>query len=62
MKKNMGTFDRVLRLVMATALFAFAYWQESWVAFAVAVFVLFEAVIGWCALYQILGKNSCPKD
>ncbi len=61
MKQNMGTFDRILRLVMAIVLFLLAGWRGSWVLFAVGGFVLFEAIAGWCALYQLLGKNSCRR-
>ncbi len=61
MKKNIGTTDRLIRLAIAIALFLFAYWKGSWILFAIGLFVLFEAVMSWCVLYQILGKTSCPR-
>jgi hypothetical protein len=60
MKKNIGTQDRLIRLAIALALFAFAYWKSSWIIFGFGVFTLFEACMSWCIFYQLIGKNSCP--
>lgn len=62
MKKNIGTSDRLLRLTLAVLILLFSWWQASWIALLVSLFVFYEALAGWCALYQILGKNSCPID
>lgn len=62
MKKNIGTEDRLLRLALAVLILLFSWWQASWIAFAASLFVFYEALAGWCVLYQILGKNSCPID
>jgi hypothetical protein len=61
MIKNIGKKDRLLRLAGAMALLGYAYWQSSWIALAASAFVFFEATMSWCILYQILGKNSCPR-
>jgi hypothetical protein len=58
--RNIGTLDRMIRLGVALLLFILAFLRSSWGLYGVGVFVLFEAVIGWCILYQILGKSSCP--
>lgn len=57
--KNIGTADRIIRLIIALALLGTGYWQSSWILLGLGVFVLFEALVGWCALCQILGKSSC---
>ncbi|MBU6383993.1 MAG: DUF2892 domain-containing protein [Verrucomicrobia bacterium] len=62
MTKNIGTTDRVIRFLIAVALFVFAYLHASWILFLFGLFTLFEAVFSWCILYQILGKSSCPID
>lgn len=59
MRKNIGSVDRILRLVIALLLFVYAYWKANWIVFALALFVLFESVYGWCIFYQVLGKNTC---
>jgi hypothetical protein len=61
MKKNMNAFDRWVRLAIALLLFAVAYAKGSWILLLAGGFVLFEAVFSWCIVYQILGKNSCPR-
>ncbi len=60
MKRNIGTRDRVIRLSIALALFAYAFWQSSWIAFGAGVFTLLESVFSWCIFYQLIGKSSCP--
>lgn len=60
MKKNIGTPDRVIRLLLSLVLFFFAWWLPSWIALAFALFTLYESVAGWCAFYQLIGKNTCP--
>lgn len=60
MNRNIGTRDRILRLAIALVLLGYACWYHSWLAAVVGFFTLYEAVAGWCILYQLLGKNSCP--
>jgi hypothetical protein len=60
LKKNIGTPDRLIRLTIGILLLLFAYWKMSWIVLIFALFTLFEAFMSWCALYQLLGKNSCP--
>lgn len=59
-KSNIGKKDRIIRLVIAIALFAYAAFQKSYLALGAAIFTVYEALAGWCILYQILGKSSCP--
>ena len=61
MKKNMNTFDRLVRLAIAILFFIMAYKEGSWLLFLAGGFIFFEAVFSWCIVYQILGKNSCPR-
>jgi hypothetical protein len=61
MKKNIGTPDRLIRLVIALALLGLAYWRGSWILLLASLFVFFEVYFSWCLFYQIIGKNSCPR-
>jgi hypothetical protein len=54
--------DRFLRLAIAIALLILAWWWQSWLALLGAIFTFYEALAGWCVMYQLLGKNSCPVD
>ena len=65
MKKNMGTTDRTIRLLLA-ALFAFLYFDgivTSTVGIILlvlgAVFVL-TSLVSFCPLYTLIGINTCP--
>ena len=60
MKSNIGTTDRILRLILATLLLGYAYWQASWPALFFSLFTFYESWAGWCIFYQLIGKNSCP--
>ncbi len=59
--KNIDNTGRWIRGVLVILLLIYAYWQMSWIALILALFVLFESLMSWCIVYQILGKNSCPK-
>ena len=61
MKKNIGTPGRLFRFGIAVALFASAYYLGSWILGAAGLFVLYESLAGWCVVYHLIGKNSCPK-
>lgn len=60
LRKNIGTVDRLIRLIIALLLLGYAYWKMSWIALIFGLFTLGEAVFSWCILYQLLGKSSCP--
>ena len=66
MKKNMGTADRVIRILLA-ALFAYLYFggivTGTWGLVLVilgGVFVL-TSLIGFCPLYVPFGLSTCKK-
>ena len=64
MKKNMGTTDRIIRLVLA-AVFAWLYFGGIVTGtFGIilvvlgAVFVL-TSLVSFCPLYTLVGLNTC---
>jgi len=59
--KNIGTYDRLLRIGIGGALFLLAItttWNP-WLLFF-SGFAFFEAIFSWCGLYAVLGKSTCP--
>lgn len=64
MKKNMGSVDRLIRLVVA-AILGFLYYNGTIsgtlgiVAVVVAVVFLLTSMINFCPLYTVLGVNTC---
>lgn len=67
MKKNMGTADRVLRLIAAIAvgvLFGLNMISGTVaiVLGVVAVAFLATSLIGWCPLYLPFGLSTCKTE
>jgi len=62
-QKNIGQYDRAIRLAIALGLLLLAIttaWSP-WLLFF-SGFALFEAIFSWCGLYAALGKNTCPTN
>lgn len=66
MKKNIGTKDRVFRFFIATALFVGIFFVDSSIAKIIlglfSIFTFYEVLVGWCAFYALIGKNTCPVE
>ena len=67
MKKNIGTFDRIIRLGLGVILIAVALVWVSilWIKVVVillALFCFYEALASWCLFYQLIGRNTCPVE
>ncbi len=65
MKKNMGTADRVIRIILA-AVVGFLYYNGTITGtlgivllVLAGVFVL-TSLISFCPLYKLVGLNTCP--
>jgi hypothetical protein len=62
MTTNMGSLDRILRIVAGVALLAFALLSShayAWVGY-IGVVPLLTALVGWCPAYTLLGLSTCP--
>lgn len=64
MKKNMGTTDRVIRLLLAAVLAALAYFgvltgTAAIVLYVVAAVFALTSFISFCPIYPLLGINTC---
>lgn len=60
--RNVGTVDRVIRIVIGIALIAivFAGPRSAWGW--IGVIPLATAFIGWCPLYRIVGLRTCKSE
>ena len=59
---NVGSVDRIVRIVAGIALLAFAFLSASpsaWIGY-IGIVPILTAAIGWCPLYTLLGLNTCP--
>lgn len=63
MKSNVGSADKVIRLVMALVLFSLFFvlqGDQKW--FGLIGFVpLLTGLLNWCPLYTIFGINTCRR-
>ena len=65
MTTNVGSFDRILRIVLALV-FVGLYFSGTVTGTVGLVLVilgavfLLTAVLGWCGLYTIFGISTCP--
>jgi DUF2892 family protein len=67
MTTNVGTIDRILRIVIGIALIAFALGfiapgaPYAWIGW-IGVVPLLTALVGSCPLYRIVGLSTCPVE
>jgi hypothetical protein len=66
MTKNVGTLDKILRVVIGILLIAYAlplgFPQTGWNWTGwIGVIPLLTAGIGFCPLYRIVGISTCPR-
>lgn len=64
MKRNVGSIDKIIRLIIAIVAVWAAYTHQvaspwDYVLYAVAVIMVLTAVVGTCPIYSVLGKNTC---
>lgn len=64
MKKNMGSTDKIIRILVALTLALLIYFQVitgiiSFILLAVAFIFVLTSLVGFCPLYGILGINTC---
>lgn len=64
MKKNLGTSDRVIRLVLAviiavTYLAGFLHGIIGTILLVLAGIITITGLIGWCPVYAPFGLNTC---
>jgi len=66
MKKNVGTFDAIVRFIIAVGIGVLIYREIITGTLAillgiVAVALLITGLVGWCGIYTLLGIRTCPK-
>lgn len=59
MKRNEGTLDRVLRVVVGLALLALVFVGPQTPWGWIGVIPLLTGLVGFCPLYRLLGINTC---
>ena len=62
MKANVGSIDRVLRIVVGLALIGLALTGTIGVWGWIGIVPLGTALFRFCPLYTVLGMNTCPVE
>ncbi|MBK6910340.1 MAG: DUF2892 domain-containing protein [bacterium] len=57
MTMNVGSADRVIRIVIGLAVIGWGIWAKNWWG-ALGVVPLFTAMINWCPLYTVCGVKT----
>ena len=60
MNKNVGSVDKIIRIVAGVALIAWGYVEQNWWG-AIGIVPLVTALIGWCPAYSIFGLKTNSK-
>ncbi len=66
MRKNMGSADRIIRIILAIAMASLALTglvtgTLAIILLAVAGIFLLTSVVGMCPIYTLIGFNTCPR-
>jgi hypothetical protein len=62
MNTNVGSIDRVVRVVLGLGLLSAVFWLEGsarWLGL-IGLVPLLTAIFSFCPLYTILGIRTCP--
>jgi len=67
MKKNMGSADKLIRVLIAVAIAVLYYLGKiegtlALVLLAFALIFLLTSLVSFCPLYTIFGINTCKKE
>ncbi len=57
MTKNVGTVDKVIRIVAGLAIIGAGVYYQNWWG-AIGLVPLLTALIGWCPAYSLLGIKT----
>jgi hypothetical protein len=60
MPHNIGTIDRILRIVVGVILIALVFVGPQTPWGWIGLVPLVTALIGWCPAYRLFGLRTCP--
>lgn len=67
MKKNMGSADKSIRILVAVVIFALIYTETlqgtlAWILGAFSVIFILTSFISWCPIYTLIGVSTAKKE
>ena len=61
MRKNVGTIDFIVRLIIGVVIAVLGVVFKSWLGL-IAIIPIGTALIHWCPLYRIFGISTCKVE
>ena len=61
MRRNIGTMDKFLRVMISLPFLVYGFMHMSWIAGIVGVVLIGTAFVGFCGLYKLFGIDTCKK-
>ena len=61
MKKNVGTADRIIRIIAGLGILSLVFIGPRTLWGLLGLLPLVTGIAGWCLPYQLLGINTCGK-
>lgn len=58
MKANIGTVDKVVRIIAGLAIIGWGVAAGNWLG-AIGIVPLATALLGFCPAYSLIGVNTC---
>lgn len=62
MTKNIGSLDRIIRIIVGCALLSIVFIGPKTLWGLLGLIPLGTALIGWCPPYALLGINTCQRS
>ncbi len=61
MKKNVGSIDRIIRIIIGLGILSLAFVgpKSAWAYLGIVPLV--TGLVGWCPPYSLLGISTCKK-
>ncbi len=60
MKTNVGTIDRVIRVILGLGILGAGYYFKNWLGL-IGIVPLLTAFVGFCPAYLPFGLSTCAK-
>jgi len=61
MTKNIGSVDRVIRVIVGLFLLSLLFWGPKSLWGLLGLLPLISAIVGWCPPYSWIGISTCKR-
>ncbi|HMT10313.1 MAG TPA: DUF2892 domain-containing protein [Ignavibacteria bacterium] len=58
MKANVGSSDKIIRIILGVVIIAAGFYFKSWFGL-IGIVPLLTAFVSFCPLYSVIGVNTC---